>query len=453
MRIENGTPILGRLEKQTAAPQLKLLEQLLRERIEPVGILDALADTEEWLSWTRGFGPLSGFAAKVGEPRLRYLITSFCYGSNLGPTQTARSLAGLDRRQIAWINQRHITEQNLEEAITEIINGYNRFALPKHWGAGKSASADGTKWNLYEQNLLSEYHIRYGGYGGIGYYHVSDTYIALFSHFIPCGVWEAVYILDGLLKNQSEIQPDTLHADTQGQSTPVFGLAYLLGIKLMPRIRNWQDLKLYRPSKEARYRHIEELFADTIDWELLQTHLPDLLRVVLSIKAGRISAATILRKLGTYSRKNKLYQAMRELGRVVRTVFLLQYLSDPALRRLIQVATNKSEAFNKFIQWCFFGGTGMIAENNRDEQRKLIKYNHLIANCLIFYNVSAMTKVLHELAAEGQQFEDEVLAHLSPYLTEHINRFGNYTLNPERKMPLPPYDLVRKATPPAADRK
>lgn len=93
---------------------------------------------------------------------------------------------------------------------------------------------------IYHNNLRSEYHIRYGGYGGIAYHHVSDTYIALFNHFITCGVWEAVYILDGLLKNTSDIQPDTLHADTQGQSTTVFGLAYLLGIKLQPRIRNWQ---------------------------------------------------------------------------------------------------------------------------------------------------------------------------------------------------------------------
>src|ERR687897_128410 len=90
-------------------------------------------------------------------------------------------------------------------------------------------------------------------YGGIGYYHVSDTYVALFSNFIPCGVWEAVYILDGLLKNTSDIQPDTLHADTQGQNTPVFGLAHLLGIHLMPRIRNWKDLKLFRPVPEAHY--------------------------------------------------------------------------------------------------------------------------------------------------------------------------------------------------------
>jgi TnpA family transposase len=119
-------------------------------------------------------------------------------------------------------------------------------------------------------------------------------------------VWEAVYILDGLRKNQSDIQPDTVHADTQGQSTPVFGLAYLLGIKLMPRIRNWKDLKLFRPNPTTRYTHLEELFSEAIDWELLQTHLPDMLRVALSIKAGRLMPSTILRELGTASRKNKL---------------------------------------------------------------------------------------------------------------------------------------------------
>jgi TnpA family transposase len=134
--------------------------------------------------------------------------------------------------------------------------------LPKLWGDGKTAAADGTKFDLYEEFLISEYHIRYRGYGGIAYHHVSDTYIALFIHFIPCGVWEAVYIIDGLLKNKSGIQPDMLHADTQGQSTPVFALAHLLGINLMPRIRNWKDLKFYRADKDTQYHHIDQLFSD-----------------------------------------------------------------------------------------------------------------------------------------------------------------------------------------------
>jgi TnpA family transposase len=85
-------------------------------------------------------------------------------------------------------------------------------------------------------NSYVRIHIRYDGYGGIGYYLVSDNYIALMSRFTTCGSWEGHYILDFLQENKSEVQPDTIHADTQGQSTAIFGLAYLLGIELMPRI-------------------------------------------------------------------------------------------------------------------------------------------------------------------------------------------------------------------------
>jgi len=106
---------------------------------------------------------------------------------------------------LSYTNRRHVTSSYLEAAIKDIINAYNRLSLPKCWGSGKKAAADGSKFEIYENNLLSEYHIRYGGYGGIAYHHVSDTYIALFTHFISCGVWEAVYILDGLLKNTSNM--------------------------------------------------------------------------------------------------------------------------------------------------------------------------------------------------------------------------------------------------------
>jgi TnpA family transposase len=309
------------------------------------------------------------------------------------------------------------------------------------WGSGQHVSADGMRWDVYEQNLLAEYHLRYGAWGGVGYYAVSDKYIALFSRFIPCGVWEGTYILDGLVNNASDIQPDIVHADTQGQSTAIFGLAHLLGIKLMPRIRNWKDLTLFRPSKNARYQHIDSLFAEPINWRLIETLLTDLLRVGMSIKAGRLTPSTILRRLGTYSRKNRLYFAMRELGRAVRTGFLLQYLSDPDLRRLILRAMNKSELFNGFLRWVFFGGEGIIAENRRDEQRKIVKYNHLVANLVIFHNVVALTKVIRQLIAEGHHVNADALAVLSPYQTAHINRLGLYTLQLDREPEPIEYDL------------
>jgi TnpA family transposase len=248
-------------------------------------------------------------------------------------------------------------------------------------------------------------------------------------------VWEAVHILDGLLQNRSDIQPDTIHGDTQAQNAPVFALAHLLGIKLMPRIRNWKHLKLFRPDRKNRFEHIDVLFDEAIDWDLIESNFDDMLRVAVSIKAGHVTAAAILRRLGSASRKNKLYFAFRELGRVVRTKFLLSYLGDIELRRTIQAATNKSEAFNGFAQWVAFGGGGVIAENNRDEQRKVIKYNHLVSSLVIFHTADAMTKVLGELEAEGHTFSREAIGALSPYRREHINRFGDYTLNLERKPP------------------
>jgi TnpA family transposase len=96
----------------------------------------------------------------------------------------------------------------------------------------------------------------------------------------------------------------------------------------MPRIRNWEDLTFFRPSRDAKYRHIDGLFSDTVDWQLIEDHSPDLLQVAPSIKAGTISSAQLLRRLGSYSRHNRLYQAFRELGRAVRTIFLLEFLND-----------------------------------------------------------------------------------------------------------------------------
>jgi TnpA family transposase len=162
----------------------------------------------------------------------------------------------------------------------------------------------------------------------------------------------------------------------------------------MPRIRNWKDLKFVRPSVNEKYQHIDSLFSADVDWGLIETHLSDMLRIVLSIRAGKIAASTLLRRLGSYSRKNRLYNAFRELGQVVRTIFLLRYLSDANIRRTIQSATNKSEAFNGYTKWVDFGGNGIIAENSRDEQRKIIKYNHLVSNLLILHTMYGIGTVL-----------------------------------------------------------
>ncbi len=286
-QIIDGRPKLGRLKKKPIPEGFEALDAALAKKLDnkELSLLDVLADTSQWIGWDQHFSPFSGHQGKLKEDARRKILTTFAYGTGLGATQTARNIADISARQISFVDQRQASTEKLEAAICGTINAYNQFQLPRYWGDTKRAAADGTQWNLYENNLLSERHIRYGGYGGIAYYHVSDNYIALFSHFIPCGAWEAIYILDGLTKNKSDIQPDILHGDTQAQSAPVYGLAFLLGIKLMPRIRNWKDLKWFRPAPQETYKNIDELFSkEAIDWDLIACHLPDMLQVAQSIR-------------------------------------------------------------------------------------------------------------------------------------------------------------------------
>ena len=152
----------------------------------------------------------------------------------------------------------------------------------------------------------------------------------------------------------------------------------------MPRIRNWKDLKFYRPSADVTYQHIDSLFDDNVvDWELIKTHWQDLLQVVISIQEGKVLPSMLLRKLTTYSRKNRLYQAFHALGTVVRTAFLLTFISDVKLREVIHRSTNKAEEYHNFEDWITFASGGIIRERAYAEQEKRIKYTGIIANCIM----------------------------------------------------------------------
>jgi TnpA family transposase len=205
-------------------------------------------------------------------------------------------------------------------------------------------------------------------------------------------------------------------------------------------MRSWADVVFYRPDNSVRYQHIDTMFSSKIDWALITKHWPDMMQVALSIQAGRVMPSMLLRKLGTYSRKNRLYRAFSELGRVERTLFLLRYLSDPDIRLSIRAETTKVEAYNDFLDWVSFGGP-VIKSGDPVEQEKQLKYASLVANTIMLSNVTDLTAVLSSMAADGIAVTPDLVARLSPYTREHVRRFGQYVLDmndlPEPLNPTP----------------
>ncbi len=162
----------------------------------------------------------------------------------------------------------------------------------------------------------------------------------------------------------------------------------------------------------------------------------DLVPTVISIRERRVSSVVLLHRLRNDSKKNRLYRAFRELGRVTRTIVLLRYLSEPELREGITAITNRAEAFHGFSKWLTFGHAGVISDNDPDTMEKIVKFNELVANCLIFRTSVDMMRVLNQLQREGYELDPADVATLSPYLTRHIRRFGDYVLDLS-----PPADL------------
>lgn len=294
------------------------------------------------------------------------------------------------------------------------------------------------------ENPLAETSIRYEGVGDIAYHHVSDTYVALFSRFIA---WRGV---GGGAPDRGPARERFRH--------PVFHRArrhpgsvgagvragHAVRVRSDARVRNFEDLTFYRANEHLIYPHLDDLFGErtaggagrnTIDWKLIQRHWRDVMQVAVSISEGRLSALTLMRRLRSNSRKNRIYKVFREGGRSVRTVALLRYLADPARRARITAATNKVESYHGFAQWLSFGHNGVLADNDPAAQEKLIKFNTLPANLVIFHNALDITDIVRGLVTEGWTITADQLAALSPYLRAYIGRFGAYVADELTHLP------------------
>jgi TnpA family transposase len=420
-------PIVPRIAASEVPASVAEAVRLVMDEMPERSVLEALANTAHWVDWTRHFGLPSRMSSGIANLRERYLITTFAYGCGLGATQAARHFGGaVLPEELSFVDRRHIDIANLRAGSADLQNLFLGFDLTKLWGRGESAAADGTHFETFRNNLMAARHFRYGRTGGIAYRHVSDNYIALFSRFIGCGIYEATYILDILQNTLSEIHPTRLYADSHGQSAHVFALAYLLGIELLPRIRTWKRLKLYRPSRNCEFEAISHLFSATVDWPLIERHYPDFIRLALAIHSGELAPSAVLTRINSQSSRDPFSHALQELGHAVRTRFLLRWTWDEELRHAVHKGTTKVERNHQFTKFLNFGGEGGLKTNNPADQEKAIVYNELVANAVAAQTVNDLTHALNKLHDRGINIAAEDLAHFSPYPTSKVKRFGDY---------------------------
>nr|QJS06022.1 tn3 transposase [Cryobacterium sp.] len=391
-----------------------------------VPITDILVEVNNWTGFADVFTHL-----KTGEPARdthMLLTVVLADGINLGLTKMADACAGATYAKMLRLQAMHVRDETYSAALATIVNAQHQHPFAAHFGDGTTSSSDGQRFRAGNSaEATGHINPKYGSTPGrLIYTHVSDQYAPFHSQLVNVGVRDATYVIDGLLHHESDLDIREHYTDTAGFTDHVFALTHLLGFQFAPRIRDLAETRLYTPRSRS-YPNLDPLIGGTISTALIRTHWPEILRLAASIKTGTVSASLMLRKLGAYPRQNGLAHALRELGRLQRTRFILDWLQNPDLRRRTTAGLNKGEARNALARAVFFNRLGEIRDRSFEQQRYRTSGLNLVTAAIVLWNTVYLDRAIQTLQNTGNGVNPELIQHLSPLGWEHINLTGNYT--------------------------
>jgi TnpA family transposase len=412
----------------------RLIDQVAAS-LPHIKITDLLLEVDTWTGFTAHFTHLkSGDAAR---DRIPLLTTILADAINMGLTKMAESCPGASYAKLSWLQAWHIRDETYAAALAELVNAQSRQPFAEHWGTGTTSSSDGQRFRAGGK-AESTGHInpKYGAEPGkLFYTHISDQYAPYSSRVVNVGVRDSTYVLDGLLHHESDLRIEEHYTDTAGFTDHVFALMHLLGFRFAPRIRDLSDTKLYLPNGKIKYRALAPMTGGAINVKAIRTHWTEILRLAASIKQGTVTASLMLRKLGSYPRQNGLAVALRELGRIERTLFILSWLQSVDLRRRVHAGLNKGEARNALARAVFLCRLGEIRDRSFEQQRYRASGLTLVTAAIAFWNTVYIERAVRASSVTGQPGDPSLLKYLSPLGWEHINLTGDYQWKGKRPAP------------------
>jgi TnpA family transposase len=422
--ITNGVLKIAPIEKSTP-PEAETLAPRLYAMLPRIRITDLLSEVATWTLFPDCFTHLrTGETAADGRVLMAGLLAD---GLNLGLTRMAEACNIASLGQLAWTSDWHIREETYLTALRCLVNQQQREPFAANFGHGTASSSDGQFFQAAgfgrDAGRLNAHYSQRPGFKV--YTHLSDRYGPFYTKLIAATASEALHVLDALIYHQSEVSSGRHHTDGGGDSDHVFALCTLLGFQFAPRIPDLKHRRLYSFGKPSAYPALEPMIAGRINVDLIRAHWSEILRVVASIRAGTVTASLIMRQLASYPRQNGVAAALRELGRLERTLFTLDWIADPELRRSTGQELNKGEARNSLARAVFIHRLGEIRDRTYENQQHRASGLNLLVTAIILWNTRYLERAVTALR-KVEDVSDQLLAHLSPLGWEHVNLTGDY---------------------------
>ena len=423
--IENGILKIERLSAAVPEEADELVLDLY-DRLPAIRITELMQEVDADIGFTETFTHLhTGAPCKDQIGMLTVLLAE---GLNLGLSKMAEATSTHDYFQLSRLSRWHVESDAINQALAMVIEAQARLPMAQFWGGGVTASSDGQFFPAARQGeAMNLINAKYGSEPGLkAYTHVSDQFGPFATQNIPATVSEAPYILDGLLMNEAGRKISEQYADTGGFTDQVFAVTALLSYRFIPRIRDLPSTRLYLFDPATAPNALRGLIGGKIREGVIVQNWPGVLRAMATMATGVLPPSQLLKKFAAYPRQHELATALREIGRVERTLFIIEWLLDADMQRRAQVGLNKGEAHHALKNALRIGRQGEIRDRTAEGQHYRMAGLNLLAAIIIYWNTKHLGQAVTARRRAGLNCEPDLLAHISPLGWAHILLTGEY---------------------------
>ena len=344
-------------------------------------------------------------------------------GHNIGFSKMANS-SHLNETNLRRINEVYFTHENLCKAQRTLVNYHHSLDIVKNWGSGQSSSSDGMRVPISLKTIYADYNTHYGNKGGAMYRHISDQYMPYYIQMLEAR--DSIHVPDGLEYHGTDLDIKNHSTDTAGYTEQTFALLYFLGYNFRPRIKSLDQQQLYA----FQYKEIGDKKFKKINEKIITENFNEVMRLVKSIEVKKVKPSLILKKIDSYARDNGVAKGLKEIGRVLKTKYILEYYTDGALRKEVQIMLNKGESINSVARAMFFGKHGKLNEAKIEDQLSSASCLNLLISSLVIWNSRYLEKVYH-LIKDKEWFDEKEFKRVSPLGTQHVSFYGKYIFEEE----------------------